>query len=509
MVNSLSRVTDDPRVAISSDEYDRIAIAKKYYADDFDYIHYRNTYGQECKRVLSSINVTKLAARRLASIIFNEQCKVVIDDDSAQALFDDIAKDESFYTTLEEYLEKWIALGSGAIRPYVQDDKIKLAWIIADQFYPLESNTNEVNNACISSQTVKSENGKQVYYTLLEFHQWQDDGTYSITNELYRSESPDIIGDNVPLNTLSEYADLLPQVNLLGLKEPLFAFFKTPGANNQSIESPLGLGLVDNSKNTVDAINRTHDQFVWDVKMGKRRVAVPAEMLGSVRTMQGQDEMHPKMFDSEQDVYEAMYGDTDQLKITDLTTEIRTQQYQDAMNFFLSEFENEVGLSQGTFTNTPNGLQTATEVVSNNSMTYQTRSSYLTQVEKMIQSLVVSILEVAQAGQLFSSGQSQWSGDPSKVAVRVDFNDGVFVDRNAQAQQDMQAMTNKVMPRIEFLKRNYDLDDETAQKWLDQVDNETEMPAPLAESGVFGGGEDNGAANNDNGGDATTSGTDD
>lgn len=502
-IKSLGQITDDDRVSISADEYDRIALAKKYYADDFDKIHYKNTYGEDCDRVLSSINVTKMAARRLSSIVFNEQCSVNIDDAKAQRLFDKIAEDEEFYTTLEEYLEKWIALGTGAIRPYVEGNKIKLAWVNADQFYPLQSNTNEISEACIASKTIRSENHKQVYYTLLEFHQWLPNGNYQITNELYRSESPKNVGDNVPLNTLDEYKGLQPVSVLSGLTEPLFSYFKTPGANNQSMESPLGLGLIDNSKNTVDAINRTHDQFVWDVKMGKRRVAVPAEMLGSRQTLQGTDIVHTRMFDSEQDVYEAMYSDTDQLKITDLTTEIRTQQYQEAMDFFVSEFENEVGLSQGTFTKSPSGLQTATEVVSNNSMTYQTRASYLTQVEKLIDGLVKSILELAEASQLFDNGLAQWNGDPQKVNVDVDFNDGVYIDKNAQAQQDMLAVNNKLMPRVEYLKRNYSLDDETAQAWLDAVDEET-APSPLAEAGLFGGGEENGDETDDNGGDGGT-----
>ena len=84
MVNELTSITDDPRISISSDEYERIAVAKQYYRDDLGKVKYKNSYGNQQTRDLMSINVTKMAARRLSSIIFNEQCTVTINDDQAR-----------------------------------------------------------------------------------------------------------------------------------------------------------------------------------------------------------------------------------------------------------------------------------------------------------------------------------------------------------------------------------------------------------------------------------------
>ncbi len=434
MIKSLTLVTDDRRIAMDPGEYTRINVAKKYYSDDFRPIEFINSYGDKRMRKYESVNVTKLAARRLASIIFNERCKVEIgDDEKANELLESVFLDNEFYLTFEEYLEKWIALGSGAIRPYVQGDKIKLAWITADQFYPLHVNTNEVTEAAIASKTTVVENDKNVYYTLLEFHEWQGNN-YVITNELYRSDSADSVGVQVPLNSIEEYADTQEKATLTGLVKPLFAFFKTPGANNKMLESPLGLGLIDNSRSTVDAINRTHDEFIWEVRSGKRRMVVPKSWLKrpNANSRRRDTETHPPMFDPDETVYQAMYGDDSDIGFHDMSVAIRVEQYSSTMEFFLHEFENEVGLSQGTFTQSASGVQTATEVVSNNSMTYQTRSSYLTMVEKTITQLVDAILELAQCGELFSDGKARWTGDVQKVNINIDFNDGVFIDQDAQ-----------------------------------------------------------------------------
>lgn len=473
MVNQLTNITDDPRISIASDEYERIEVAKRYYKDDLGRVSYLNSYGQKMNRDLVSINVTKMAARRLASIIFNEQCTITLGDADANELIGQVLADNDFYNQYEEKLEEAIALGGGAIRPYVDNDKIKLAWVNASQFYPLHSDSNGIDEAAIASQTTTTENNMNVYYTLLEFHEWNPDGTYNITNELYRSENINTVGIQVPLNTLDEYKNLQPQVTLTGLTKPLFAYFKAPGANNKQLDSPLGLGLVDNSKKIIDAINQTHDSYYWEVKMGQRRVAVPAEMLKPGTTFGNDevDQLRPPVFDPEENVFVQMYGD-EEMKITDLTSPIRNDQYQATMNFFLEEFENAIGLSQGTFTSTPSGIQTATEVVTNNSMTYQTRSSYLTQVSKQINGLIIAILELMECGELFDDGKARWAGDPESVETNVDFADGVFTDKNTQFTQDSQAVTMGVMPKKRFLMRNFSLDEEQADQWLAELNDE-------------------------------------
>lgn len=474
MVKQLTNITDDERISIPSEEYERIRVAKQYYRDDFGMVHYKNSYGQELTRELSSVNVTKMAAHRLASIVFNEQCAITVGDESTNGFISNVLADNGFYNLYEEKLEEAIALGGGAIRPYVQDDKIKFAWVSADQFYPLHSNTNEIDEAAIASRTTVTEDNQPTYYTLLEFHQWNDDRSYKITNELYRSQNINQVGVQVPLDRLDEYAGLQPEVTLTGLTKPLFAYFKAPGMNNKRTDSPLGLGLVDNSRKIVDAINQTHDQFVWEVRMGQRKVAVPAEMLRPPVQFGSNKEKisRPPMFDKDANVFVQMYGEPDGMKITDLTTPIRNDQYEASMDFFLSEFENAIGLSQGTFTNTPSGIQTATEVVSNNSMTYQTRSSYLTQVEKQLSNLVIAVLELAECGELFSDGNARFTGDPEQQDINVDFADGVFTDKTTQFDQDSKAVSLGIMPKKRFLMRNFGLDEEQADEWLSELKDE-------------------------------------
>ena len=188
LTQNLEKVTDDPRVAIPSSEYGRIREAKAYYANDLKEVTFHDARGRAYKRQLNSLNITKMASRRLASIIFNEGCEVSVDDKKADKVVQQVLQASDFNENYETFLEKWIAFGSGCIRPTISNGKIVLSWAVADQVYPLNVNTSEVNEIAIAFKSQQAENRQTVYYTLLEFHQWdQNTGDYTITNELYCS----------------------------------------------------------------------------------------------------------------------------------------------------------------------------------------------------------------------------------------------------------------------------------------------------------------------------------
>lgn len=498
---SLSSITDDPRIKVPAEEYDRIRKAKQYYQDKLDPVEYWTTKGKQ-KRPLNSLNVLKSASNALASLMFNEKCSIKVNDPKLQNLLDEIFKENDYYLDQETHLETWIALGSGAIRPYVENDKIKLSWANATEIYPLEANTTKVDQIAISRRLQKVENNNAVYYTLLEFHQWGNWTTdeqgrkyrpYIITNELYRSGDPNTIGEQVPLDYVDEYAGLSPTTTINYLEKPLFAFYRNAGANNKNLVSPLGIGLCDNWFKTVDDINMVHDGFEWEVKTGYRRVSIPRSWVRRQQNMNGHQipEDQQYFWDPNDAVFVPVNSKDDTSSFKDLSINIRNEQYEGAMDFFLRELENDLRLSPGTFTVTPSGVQTATEVVTNNSKTYQTRSSYLTMLEKTIDQLVYAIAELLQTGKLWSDGKARWNGDIDQLVITPDFNDGVFVDQEAQRSADLQAVQASVMPKIQFIMRNYDLSEEEAQKWLQQIQDEQSPTPPDQEMDMLPGGEVN------------------
>lgn len=432
---NLANITDHPKIAVSGTEYDRIRENLKYFAGRYPQIEYKDSNGTKQKRDYNHLPVGRTAAKKIASLVFNEQAEIKLDDKNADKFIQDQLQNDRFIKNFERYLESCLALGGLAMRPYIDGEQVRVSFVQAPVFLPLQSNTQDVSSAAIVTKTTKSEGQKQKYYTLIEFHEWKNSEEYTITNELYKSDNQGTVGARVPLSTL--YEDLEETVNVNGLSRPLFTYLKTPGMNNKDINSPLGLSIFDNAKTTIDFLNETYDQFMWEVKMGQRRVAVPTQMIKTQYNQAGEKVVVKREFEAGQNVYEQFdNGDMDKgIGITDLTTPIRSDDYIKAINEGLALFEMQIGVSAGMFSFDGKSMKTATEIVSENSDTYQMRNSIVSLVEQALKELIISMIELATAYGLYKGNV------PTMDEISVNLDDGVFTDRNAELDYWIKVVT--------------------------------------------------------------------
>lgn len=462
---SLTSITDHPKIAVTSEEYRRINSNLRYFQSKWPDIEYLNTDGERKRRKPNHLPIARTAAKKIASLVFNEQATIKLDDELADTFIQETLKNDRFNKNFERYLESCLALGGLAMRPYVDNGRVRVSFIQAPVFLPLQSNTQDVSSAAIVTKTIKAAGQKNIYYTLIEFHEWAKDGKYIISNELYRSESSEQVGGRVPLAEV--YEDLEEQVELDGLTRPLFSYLKPPGMNNKDINSPLGLSIFDNAKSTIDFINTTYDEFKWEVKMGQRRVGVPENLTktrlvssdGSVETV--------RRFDSEQNVYLRLStNDMDGGQLVDLTTPIRAEDYIKSINEGLQLFEMLLGVSAGMFTFDGKSLKTATEVVSENSDTYQMRNSIVSLVEQSIKELVISICELASLYELYN-GEI-----PEMDSITVNLDDGVFTDRNNELDYYAKALASGIVSKSYAIQKTLGISEKEAEEMLAAINAE-------------------------------------
>ncbi|MCB8509132.1 phage portal protein, partial [Enterococcus faecalis] len=201
MVETLDNITDHPKIAMNSVELERIKSNKRIYKNIYKDVHYIDSDGYEQKRPFHSLNVSKVVARKLSKLVFNDGCNISLDDEEANKFLQSVFAENKFRKNFGEELEAGYAIGGLALRPYVDANtrKIKIAFCRADTFFPLQSNTNDISEAVIVNLTQQAEGQKIIYYTLLEFHEWEN-GKYVIRNELYRSEYQEQVGVRIPLD---------------------------------------------------------------------------------------------------------------------------------------------------------------------------------------------------------------------------------------------------------------------------------------------------------------------
>lgn len=495
---TLRTINDHEKVNIDPAELARIERNFKEYKGDYPQIEYYNSMGALKKRKYMSINMMKLSSELLSGLVFNEQCEVVVSDakdeeekqntfKSANDYIQHVFEHNDFKKNLARYLDPMFATGGLTVRPYVDDSsgEMEFSWALANAFYPLRSNSNGISEGVMKSVTMKMEREREIYYTLLEFHEWEN-GSYIITNELYKSDDKGGIGKRVPLSEL--YPNMEESAVLENLTKPIFNYLKPFGFNNINPHSPLGLGITDNSKDTLKQINDTFDQFNWEIRMGQRTVFVSDHMLS---LLPSEDGMPPRqIFDPDTNVYKSMRMNSDEEFVKDVTSDIRTEQYIAAINQSLKNLEMELKLSVGTFSFDGKSMKTATEIVSENDLTYRTRNNHVYEVETFIKGLVVSVLELANA--TMWGGKKLFDGDiPTFEHIGVDFDDGVFQDRNALLTFYGKAKSFGLIPTVEIIQRVFKIPKETAEQWLAEISKEQAELDPMhldneKQKGIFG-----------------------
>ncbi len=457
MVETLNSITDHPKIAMSDSELSRIRNNKEIYRNVHQDVEYINSDGYRQTRPFHSLNVSKVVSRKLSKLVFNDGCNISLDDKKADEFLQSVFADNKFRKNFGEELEAGYAIGGLALRPYVDTNsgKIKISFCRADTFFPLQSNTNDISEAAIATVTQQAEGQKTVYYTLLEFHEWVD-GKYRIKNELYRSEEQKQVGVRIPLGSSEKYENLQEETILEGFSRPLFVYIKLAGKNNVKLDSPLSLGVIDNAKRQLIDINEKYDEFMWEIEEARRKILASDHFF---RVRYDKNGNPIKRFDSKTSVFHQLKSD--EAFIDEFAPSLRSTEFIASINFILRIIELQTGFSSGTFSFDGKSVQTATEIISENSETFSTRSDNVLIVEEALKELITTIFELAAAYKLFTPVE--------KLGINIDFDDGVFQSQDAKADYYSKLVTAGLTSKLTAIQKLTGVTEKEAKKIVYEI----------------------------------------
>lgn len=461
MVETLNSITDHPKIAMSDSELSRIRNNKEIYRNVYGDIEYINSDGYRQTRPFHSLNVSKVVSRKLSKLVFNDGCNISLDDEKADEFLQSVFADNKFRKNFGEELEAGYAIGGLALRPYVDTNsgKIKISFCRADTFFPLQSNTNDISEAAIATVTQQAEGQKTIYYTLLEFHEWVD-GKYRIRNELYRSEEQKQVGVRIPLNSLEKYKNLQEETILDGFSRPLFVYIKLAGKNNINLDSPLSLGVIDNAKRQLADINEKYDEFMWEIEEARRKILASDHFF---RVKYDSNGKPVKRFDSKTSVFQQLKSD--EPFIDEFAPSLRSTEFIASINFILRIIELQTGFSSGTFSFDGQSVKTATEIISENSETFSTRSDNVLIVEEALKELITTIFELDEAYKLFNPVK--------ELGINIDFDDGVFQSQDAKADYYSKLVTAGLTSKLTAIQKLTGVTEKEAKRIVYEIRAET------------------------------------
>lgn len=474
LIKSINNVTDHKDIPDSSEMYRIIekwkSLYRGYYSGWHDIRYYTIDGWKE--RTMDTINMAKTASNEMASLVFNERCEISIGDDENETskFVDDVFKKNKFNKKFQDYLEYSFAMGGMVIKPYVEDEKVKLSFVTADCFIPISWSNETIKEGVFINETQK---GKKKY-TLLEWHTWEN-GIYTVTNELYESSNSNDLGVKVSLGIL--YPDLEPVVGMPKVEKPLFVYFKPNSANNFDTQSPLGISLYANALDTMKAIDTAFDSFHREFRLGKKRIFVPDSMIKVVYDGNGQPHRY---FDANDETYQGYPGDMDDNTIHDVKVELRVDEHVAAINALLNLFAMQTGFSSGTFTFDGQSMKTATEVISEQSKTFKSKQSHETIIEAGLIELVDIILVVADLYDIYKASED--------IEVTVAFDDSIAEDKGAEIDKQVKLVQAELQSRVRAIIDIFGITEEEAKKVIKEIADESRqmMPEPSDDSILFG-----------------------
>lgn len=363
---------------------------------------------------------------------------------------------ENFQTAKENFsraLELGLALGGVALKPYIYGDKLLVDITGAAGFQPTKF---DPSGRCIGGvfkdKPVKV-NG--TYYVRLESHELNGT-TYTIKNKAYYSDSSGSVGADAQLTTISEWADIEPEVTIENVEGPLFAYFKPPIANTADSNSMCGMSIYGDAA-TVELIKQADEQWErlrWEYKSSERKVLMDGT--SSTADMFNKRLFEVGPFSPNGDFFQH------------IEPQIRDDAIYRGFQNTLRRVEFNIGLSYGDISDPQTIEKTATEIRSGKQRKYVLISNIQTALEHTFDALIYAMDVYASLYNLAPAGDYE--------AV-YDWDDSILDDQETKDKEfarDMQLVSADIMNAWELRAKYFNEDEATAKAALPKMQDMTD-----------------------------------
>ena len=183
------------------------------------------------------------------------------------------------------------------------------------------------------------------------------------------------------------------------------------------------------------------------------------------------------VLDPEETVFDA-FSLQDGKGVTDMSVELRSTDIINSINSILDVLSMKVGFNPGSFRFDGTGIKTATEVVSQNSKTYQTKNKHEVLIEEGIKELITSIIDVAKLYKIYTGNR--------EFEIGVDFDDSIAQDRQENFNYYSAGVGAGLIPKVIAIQKTYDVPKKTAEEWLGMIEAEKPKMVPAEAADLYG-----------------------
>ena len=445
------------------DIYDYMQIWKEWLAGNVaDFHHYKVKLasGTTVNKEILTMNMPKKVCEDMAKLLWTEKTQIQLkrkkDTIKLWSILDN--KVNNFTTNFPIFIEQVMALGNGALIEYKDNGVTTIDYVTGDLVIPYKYTNSYVYGLITVSRYSETEDAetnkeKTFYYTHITYHE-HENGKYKRKHELYKSENDNELGNEINFNEI--YPDIEKE-DEIETDVPYFQVLKPNLANNLDMSSPLGISIFANSIDRFKAIDLKYDSFSREFVLGKKRILVDNTTLKAKAIPNENGKIdYVQQFDANDEVYVAVEGMEKQpAKEIDFT--LRTKDHIDAINAELNWLSSNVGLGENYYKFDGVSVKTATEVISENSKAFRTRTRHLINVNDVVYDLVRAICHIEGI-------------DASDIVITPD--DSIITDKNAEKTLALMEVQQGLKSKKSYLIKFEGMTEQQAQEELDKINEE-------------------------------------
>lgn len=415
-----------------------------------------------CKRL--SLGMAKKISEDIADLLLNERVQITIQDNNTSDFVMGVLNANNFFVVGNDYQERKAYTGTVAYVPYLNNIRIdkngdiltgsgdvKINYVSAENIYPLSWCNGYISEcAFVFPKVIGTKK-----YNHIQIHKIEDD-EYIIENHVVENTTG--AGKEIPAsewNSLKGFESMAEYVRT-GSKERQFVIDRLNIVNNWHSDNPMGVAIFANSLDVLQGIDSIYDSYINEFTLGKKRIFVAPEMLGM-------DLYGNPVFDPNDVIFyqlpEGFLKDGGK-PIESVDMEIRAEQHEKGINDSLNMLSMKCGFGQNHYRFENGSIQTATQVISENSDMFRSINKHELILEPVLKELIRII---ARLGKVIGV-----SVNPETEIV-VDFDDSIIEDKQAERQSDRQDVSMGVMSLAEYRAKWYGETEKEAEKKLPEV----------------------------------------
>lgn len=409
----------------------------------------------------------------LGSVIANEVARLTTIEFKSEITGNDFLQKqyENVLDDLRRYVEYACAKGGLVFKPYIDGNTIAVDYVQADRFFPTAYNSKgEVTSAVFVEQ---KRIGKKLF-TRLEYHSLN--GTnYTITNTAYcnnnawgGNDNLYELGQQVPLNSVDEWATLNPETTLGNIEKPLFSYFRIPQANNIDSNSPLGVSVYARAIDLIKEADKQYSRILWEYEGSE--LAINA----SVDCFKLDELGNPILPKGRERLYRAVeYGVGEFNKALEpFSPAIRDSSLFNGLDNLLKRIEFNCNLSYGTISDPQAVDKTATEIISSKQRMYSSIKDIQRALENALNDLIYAMSVLGQLNSLCNMNYE----------VSYNWDDSIIVNKEKKLESMRADVAAGILRPELYIAEQYGVTEEEAKKMMpEQEDDNSNNPDDLEE----------------------------